>query len=577
MNLEHEQKNIVFNIIYKRILFLIIIILAISIVFGILSFFRSQGYYSEIIYKKQVERLNFVNTSFEKEIEIIKRLQYNVMMNENVDKIRYFYDTSTVFEQYQMIQSVMEELQTIKNSSRIVSGTKIYFKNIQRVISADDFNKIDELEWAKVKQELYGFSTPLVHYQNTLVTSEALPVFDLNATETPDCILIVELDKQAIEQILKYAQLTDEDIVVLVDRDSGKIVSSTDNEYITVGSTKTFSNEMLLNDERFRVIRSTSQLLNLEIYWLYIDSMDRELIARGIIFLGIFLLVIGFIILSGFLVSYRSVYHPLKILLEDAFDQVRSGNFKYRITMNKSAPFSYLYKSFNDMVSQIDYLVEKDLSQQLLISNAQLKQLQAQINPHFMYNSYYVLYRMIKMKDYANSVIYCEHLGKFYEYITRDGDDEKLLKDEIEHIRVYTSIQSYRFRERIHSEIDTLPDHWSYTSVPRLILQPLVENAFQYVFEKESSASIRLLRISFHETAGNRIIRVENSGELDDERLKEIKEMVEQGNRNGQVTALSNIEKRLRIYFDGYAGLNISRSNLGGLCVEIYFPDREEY
>lgn len=567
---EPNDGNLVFRMIYKRFLLIIAAILTISIVLGVVLFFRSQGYYSDIIYSKQVERLGFVNRSIENEIEIIKRVQYNVMMDESIESIRYFYASSTYFERYEMMEAMMGQMEALKNSSRLVADAKIYFKSVNKVIGSGEINDLAPAVWNDIERDLFTDSSPVQKYHDRLIIVEALTESPGNGL--PDCVIIVDLDKKAIEEQLKYAQLTDQDIIALVDRHHNIIVSSTADGYSLLNDTPELQKQMKLNGQKYDVIQSESSFLETRLFWLYVDNTNQVVVGISLTILLIFIVIIGLIILSGFLDSYRRVYNPLKILLEDAFQQVRAGNFKYRITKYEKSHLAPLYSSFNEMVSRIDVLIEKDLKQQLLISHAQLKHLQAQINPHFMYNSYYLLYRMIKMKDYENSVILCEHLGKFYEYITRDGEDEKMLREEVEHARVYAAIQSYRFRHRISIEFGDLPESWAYEPIPRLIIQPLLENAFQYVFEKVSSSGDNILRISFHEADKGLLISVENSGNEDEHTIQEISNLILRGNRDGQVTALSNIHKRLQIFFGPEAGLAIVKSDLGGLRVEIHIP-----
>ncbi|KFN08522.1 sensor histidine kinase [Paenibacillus macerans] len=575
MRSKAHANNLVFDMLYKRFLLVIAAILVIAIIFGAVLFLRSQRYYSEIIYYKQVERLKFVHHDIESEIETIKRIQYGVMMDENVDNIRYLYASSPYFQRYQMIRAMMDQMKSLKNSSRLVSNAEIYFKSIGKVIGTDEINDMNPKTWDDMQQELFKNTkntSTLRTYNNRLIVMEAVT----NAADSRDldCVLIVELDQRAIEEQLKNAQLTDEDIIVLTGGERQFIVSSARaGDTLTVDAAA--GQQVMLGGRRFDVIRSESEALETQLLWLYVDNTNQVVIGIALTLLLSFIAIIAAVVLSGFLESYRRVYHPLKLLLEDAFEQVRAGNFKYRITRDEPSYFAKLYDSFNGMVGQIDFLIEQDLKQQLLISHAQLKHLQAQINPHFMYNSYYLLYRMIKMKDYENSVAFCEHLGKFYEYITRDGEDEKRLREEVEHARNYAAIQGYRFKQRVKIDIAELPERWADTPVPRLILQPLLENAFQYVFEKVSSDSSGCLSVSFRECGGELAIRVENSGELDTETVQHIRTLVETGSKDGQITALTNIHRRLQIYFKTRAGLSISKSRFGGLCVEIRILNEE--
>ncbi|WP_334071306.1 sensor histidine kinase [Paenibacillus sp. A14] len=569
----HKKNNLVFNMLYKRFLLVIASILIIAIIFGVALFLRSQRYYSEIIYNKQVERLKFVHRDIESEIETIKRIQYGVLMDESVDNLRYLYSSSPYFLRYQMIHSMMDQMKSLKNSSRLVSDAAIYFKSIGKVIGGEEINDMEPNTWMEMEQVLFPNSSTLMTYHNRLIVIEGVT----NAQDNPslDCVLIVELDKRAIEEQLKNALLTDEDMIVLTGGKRPFIVASGHEGYTLPMDEVISEQRVKLADKKFDVIRSESEVLGTRLLWLYVDNSNQVLIGIGLTLLLLFIAIIAIIVLSGFLDSYRRVYHPLKLLLEDAFEQVRSGNFKYRILHYEQTYFAKLYDSFNEMVGQIDFLIEKDLKQQLLISHAQLKHLQAQINPHFMYNSYYLLYRMIKMRDYDNSVVFCEHLGKFYEYITRDGEDEKTLAEEVAHARNYASIQSFRFKNRVNIEFSELPARWTHTPVPRLILQPLLENAFQYVFEKVSSDTAGILSVSFREHGEELVIRVENSGDLDRSALEHIRTLIEPGSKAGQTTALRNIHKRMQIYFDERAGLSISQSRLGGLCVEIVIPNGE--
>ncbi|WP_334077189.1 sensor histidine kinase [Paenibacillus sanfengchensis] len=569
----HKKNNLVFNMLYKRFLLVIASILIIAIIFGVALFLRSQRYYSEIIYNKQVERLKFVHRDIESEIETIKRIQYGVLMDESVDNLRYLYSSSPYFLRYQMIHSMMDQMKSLKNSSRLVSDAAIYFKSIGKVIGGEEINDMEPNTWMEMEQVLFPNSSTLMTYHNRLIIIEGVT----NAQDNPslDCVLIVELDKRAIEEQLKNALLTDEDMIVLTGGKRPFIVASGHEGYTLPMDEVISGQRVKLADKKFDVIRSESEVLGTRLLWLYVDNSNQVLIGIGLTLLLLFIAIIAIIVLSGFLDSYRRVYHPLKLLLEDAFEQVRSGNFKYRILHYEQTYFAKLYDSFNEMVGQIDFLIEKDLKQQLLISHAQLKHLQAQINPHFMYNSYYLLYRMIKMRDYDNSVVFCEHLGKFYEYITRDGEDEKTLAEEVAHARNYASIQSFRFKNRVNIEFSELPARWTHKPVPRLILQPLLENAFQYVFEKVSSDTAGILSVSFREHGEELVIRVENSGDLDRSALEHIRTLIEPGSKAGQTTALRNIHKRMQIYFDERAGLSISQSRLGGLCVEIVIPNGE--
>ena len=88
------------------------------------------------------------------------------------------------------------------------------------------------------------------------------------------------------------------------------------------------------------------------------------------------------------------VHKPLS-KLTDAFDEVEHGNFQVQIIQTGNDDFAYLYHAFNNMALKLSRLIERDYNQKLLLQKAEMKQLQAQINPHFLYNTFIMLQRMI--------------------------------------------------------------------------------------------------------------------------------------------------------------------------------------
>ena len=232
--------------------------------------------------------------------------------------------------------------------------------------------------------------------------------------------------------------------------------------------------------------------------------------------------------------------------------------------------FTNLYQNFNYMAERIDTLVSRELKQEILVNQANFKHLQAQINPHFMYNSYFLLYRMIKSGDKEGSLLVCENLGRFFKYINRDSGENKSLEDEISHARSYAIIQGYRYKGIIHVDFPELPVRYHYIEVPRLIIQPLIENVFKYVVSEMEEEEEICLRVSYEEKGEELLIHVENSGKLDAEQLEIIRKKLKDTEENSDITALMNINARLQVFFKKEKPLDVNRSLLGGLRVTLH-------
>lgn len=311
-----------------------------------------------------------------------------------------------------------------------------------------------------------------------------------------------------------------------------------------------------------------SQMFPLQLNYFDVKSTQDQFV-QTVTRLSVIFVICGVLNLIVFIVIwYVKTYRPLHLLLIDAFSHTESGDLHYRITTTPDSPFASIYASYNHMMEKMEAYVENDLKRQVLVNRANLKQLQAQISPHFIYNSYYVLYRLIKKGDRDISIQLAENLGQFFQYITRNAEDEKRLCDEVEHARSYASIQKIRFRDMLDVEIDPAPEEIANVYVPRLILQPVLENAFKYAYETVCESMRLYLHFEVQSPYQFQIL-VENSGNVSDDTVKMIREKLANTDPRMETTALVNIHRRLKIYFQQSSGLEVERSSLGGLLIRM--------
>ncbi|MOA17245.1 Sensor histidine kinase YpdA [compost metagenome] len=208
-------------------------------------------------------------------------------------------------------------------------------------------------------------------------------------------------------------------------------------------------------------------------------------------------------------------------------------------------------------------LIDQVYKQRILTQKAELKQLQSQINPHFLYNSFFILNTMTRLRDYDQVERFANQLGEYYQFVTRNQSDEVPLAREVQHARVYTEIQEMRFVNRVSVSFGDLPEDWGHVMVPRLILQPLIENAFEHGLEKKSKDG--QLDVRFEREG--RIVRliVEDNGEwIDNEGIDRMNRSLETL-EDGEKTALINIHQRIRLKFGPDSGLAVTRSDSGGV------------
>ena len=279
-------------------------------------------------------------------------------------------------------------------------------------------------------------------------------------------------------------------------------------------------------------------------------------------------LIILAITVSFILYTQRLIHTPMQHLL-GAFNRVKKGNFQEHIEEKNNSEFAYLYEGFNEMEDRIQDLIREVYEQKELKQRAELKQLQEQINPHFLYNTLDIIVWMIENEKQADAVKVVTALARFFRISLSRGKSIIPVRDELEHVRNYLMIQHMRFKNRFTYEIEADEDVMELASV-KLILQPLVENAVYHGME-------------FMDGDGEIRIRVYRDGEdlymrVSDNGLGMTKEQVEGmfmdkphvKSGSGSGIGVRNVNERIRLYFGQEYGLSIESELDEGTVVTIH-------
>jgi len=213
--------------------------------------------------------------------------------------------------------------------------------------------------------------------------------------------------------------------------------------------------------------------------------------------------------------------------------------------------------------------IDKVYEQELTLKDTELKMLQYQINPHFLYNTFFTMYQMLQVAEYENLQKIMSRVGRYFSFITK-SEGYITLSDEMNFCTDYMEIQLIRFGSRIKAEIEPLPDEVRNLRIPRLSLQPLLENCFKHgLTNKEEDGLIKLSYLI--DDAVIKICVEDNGDELDDETLTLICNALTE-NKDAKALGLRNVHKRLQSYFGEEYGIRATRSKLGGLFVEVELP-----
>ena len=306
----------------------------------------------------------------------------------------------------------------------------------------------------------------------------------------------------------------------------------------------------------------------------------------------VILLLVQLVNVSLIIVSTRAITKPLQHLAAVA-DEVAGGNFEVeQIPVQSMDEVGIVTGAFNQMVGNIreyicrlqqtmereNQLMERELMMQSHLKDAQLKYLQAQINPHFLFNTLNAGAQLAMMEDARRTGEFLENMAAFFRYNVRRNDQDATLAEEIRLVDNYIYILNVRFSGEIlfSREVD---EGVLKVRVPSMILQPLVENAVNYGIRNiEREGRIEL---SVYWQDGNICISVwDNGAGMEPERIRqvlagEVKETEPGSSSNG--VGMHNVMERLRLYFHGRGKLEIfSEGKDRGTEVLITIPGEEE-
>lgn len=297
--------------------------------------------------------------------------------------------------------------------------------------------------------------------------------------------------------------------------------------------------------------------------WEYIHLLRYEDIAASkkhttlvhiclLIFSLLLSIIIMHVIMKKVIRHFNLLIERMKQFGEDS-GVLQPSDYDYS---HRTDEIGMLHRHFEYMAKKIQTLVIEDYKKEILVRDAQLKSLESQINPHFLYNTLESINwraKAIGEKEISEIV---ESLGSFLR-MTLKKEENFSLREECNVVQYYMTIQQHRFDNRLNFQMD-IPEIYMNAKIPKLSLQPLVENAVHYALEQITDDCSILL--SCKAEADILELSVKNTGSEFEENLLE-KLRNHEIQENGLGIALLNIEERIHIMFGSEYGLSFSNDN----------------
>jgi len=303
----------------------------------------------------------------------------------------------------------------------------------------------------------------------------------------------------------------------------------------------------------------------------------RESFSRWQIFSVILIFsAVVFSVVAAWSLS-KSIYTPIK-KLHDVTTTITKNDLQALMTSDNVDEITELGMSFNIMIGKIKELLDSKIQEQENLKKAELRALQAQINPHFLYNTLDTIIWMAESKKTDQVVKIVSALSKFFRISLSKGMDWITIGEEVERIRSYLTIQKMRYRDILDFTIEVDNDVAENT-ILKLILQPLVENALYHGIKNKRQGGMISVRAR-KKGAGEVLLEVEDDGiGFTPEKLKQLRADLEDDSGGIKLESgfgLDNVNKRIRLYYGKPYGISVQSEYTTGTCVTLVIPAKME-
>ncbi|WP_138669749.1 cache domain-containing sensor histidine kinase [Hungatella hathewayi] len=443
-----------------------------------------------------------------------------------------------------------------------------------------DISVLEDLSWYP---EASGKNTAIVADSQTGSVVITRKLYDLQTVETARyaAFLTVSLEHSFFGQLLETYKPTPGSKTLIYDSGQNLLSSSgdlTDNEsaYLKQEFSNLSSSPTRLKLDGRPVVIAAEPLQNAD--WTIVvitDLNDINSSQNALTWIVVFLIILsmGIALFTALLLS-RNLSRPI-LAIVDSMRTVGDGNFSIDIQYDKNDEFRYLINQYNKMISRIQQLIDglyisesNKQKAELKAKEMQLKALQAQINPHFLYNTLdsinlsAIKYNVPQISDMINA------LADFFRYSLSRGEPVITLEKEIRHTQAYLELQAIRHGPNLQYRF-LIPGSLYRVRIVKLALQPLVENAVLHGFSSQNhQLSITIAAACSEEDI---VISVTDNGTgADAGKLNDILNSPE--DHSVDSFAITNVHQRIKNAFGNEYGLYYRDNPQGGLTAEIHLP-----
>lgn len=575
-------QSVIFATVAVLVLSAVVIVTGVSMKFTNTSIFENSSEYTHTIIQQ-------MNQNIDSYIDYMENIAYLISSNEDVQD--YLFDEKIDNEgRYR----ILNQLQTILDSRSDIRNVGIISKNGRMLIndgskSVNQDLDLNTQEWyATALEKPNGPILTSSHVQHIIsgerpwVITLSRGIRDRSGSGEKEGVFFIDLNYSAISELCDQSTVGTKGYAFILDA-KGNIVYHPQQQQL-YNELQTENISLIMDTDEDTVLTGTGndgKLYSIsrseKTGWTVVACTNvKELLsksrqAQSVYVLTAIILVIVALLFSRFMA--RSITLPIQ-KLRDSMKKVQEGDFSVSdVVVDSKNEIGSLTKSFDVMTHRIHELMEQNVHEQEEKRKSELKALQSQINPHFLYNTLDSIIWMAEGKKNEEVVLMTASLARLLRQSISNEDEVVPIANEVEYARGYLTIQKMRYKDKLEFQIE-VDSSILYIPLIKLVLQPIIENAIYHGLKYKESKGLLIVKGFMKD--GNAVLQVIDDGVgMDEETLAHIYDK-HKVNYHSNGVGVYNVQKRLKLYYGEDYGITYT-SELGkGTTATITIPGRQE-
>jgi two-component system, sensor histidine kinase YesM len=566
--------------IFNKMILIISFLLLLSFLFSLTVLQYVYRIYDKQIYEKASEVLGMSSISIENALRELDQLSFTVVSDEQIQEcLRQLQNDPQPYERQVLHNKIINRLVAFAGAEKYVYSMML-MDTSGGVMTAGNREGVSQDLQDQLKPLAAEASGSIVWYpqgnRNSLLAVRQIKSYT-GSTFTLDDLgtLVIRI---RIDLIIADST-SDTDQLIAVDATTGQAIYPEAPILLPEELKEETERPELYRTAKYQegtyfITKTKSSYID----WIYINATPFNEMFKHITFVKkLVVIIFALILLIGLLLGYRlarSIVRPISKLTKK-MKQIEKGDLDNLeeqslgvVSQTAQDEVSQLNRTFKMMIRRIRELIDENYAKQLIIRETELKALQAQINPHFLYNTLESINWLAKINKQAKISEMVEALGYLFRSSIGLKDPLITLEKEITIVRNYVIIQKTRFDERLDFRMD-VPEHLHDALIPKLTLQPLIENAIRYALEPNIEPCTISITVSEDEQGLD--IRVSDNGPgMSAEFIKDLQ--MGRVKTRGEGIGLANIAERIQIVFGPEWGTVIESEPGQGTTIHVRIP-----